>query len=134
MDEQLQDFAASFVESTRDYVFIRPEDNLLILRPNRVHNLNATATAMLHTLYNQEQVDVAGLVSQAAARYRVPEPQVAQDEGTLRLRIAPQSREPRPKHPQPEENEFLETSYAKGETDRSQFKRASNALPTGTRP
>jgi len=79
MDDRLQQFAASFVESTRDYVYIRPEDNLLILRPNRVHHLNATATAMLHTLYNQEGVDVAGLVGQMAARYRVPEIQIAQD-------------------------------------------------------
>jgi len=79
MDQRLQQFAASFVESTREYVFIRPEDNLLILRPNRVHHLNATATALLHALYNQEQVDVAALVSHMANRYRVPEPQIVQD-------------------------------------------------------
>lgn len=79
MDDRLQQFAASFVESTREYVFIRPEDNLLILRPNRVHHLNATATAMLHALYNQEQVDVGALVSQVADRYNVPETQVTQD-------------------------------------------------------
>jgi radical SAM protein with 4Fe4S-binding SPASM domain len=79
MDDRLQQFAASFVESTREYVFVRPEDNLLILRPNRVHHLNATATAMLHALYNQETVDVGALVDQVAARYRVSETQVAQD-------------------------------------------------------
>ena len=79
MVRKLQQFAASFVESTREYVFIRPEDNLLILRPNRVHHLNATATAMLQDLYSQEQVDVAGLVSQMATRYHVSETQIAQD-------------------------------------------------------
>jgi radical SAM protein with 4Fe4S-binding SPASM domain len=79
MDDKLQQFAASFVESTREYVFIRPEDHLLILRPNRVHYLNATATAMLHALYNQEPVDVAALVSRMAARYRVPEPRLVED-------------------------------------------------------
>jgi radical SAM protein with 4Fe4S-binding SPASM domain len=83
MDDRLQQFAVSFVESTREYVFIRPEDHLLILRPNRVHHLNATATAMLHALYNQEPVDVAALVSQTAARYRVPEPQVVRDLDSL---------------------------------------------------
>ena len=51
--EKLQQFAASFVESTREYVFVRAEDNLLILRPNRVQYLNPTATDMLHALYNQ---------------------------------------------------------------------------------
>jgi radical SAM protein with 4Fe4S-binding SPASM domain len=77
--DRLQQFAASFVESTREYVYIRPEDRLLILRPNRVHHLNATATAILHTLYAQEPVDVAALVRQMAARYQVPETQIVED-------------------------------------------------------
>lgn len=79
MDDKLQHFASSFVESTREYVFVRQEDNLLILRPNRVHHLNPTATSMLHTLYNQKQVDVAALVGQMAIRYRVTEDQIVQD-------------------------------------------------------
>ena len=79
MDERLQHFAASFVESTREYIFIRPEDNLLILRPNQVHFLNATATTMLHTLYQQEPVDVAALVRQMASRYSMPAEQIAHD-------------------------------------------------------
>ena len=77
--ERLQDFAASLVESTREYVTIRPEDQLIILRPNRVHHLNASATRMLHMLYNQQPVDVASLVRAMAARYGVPESQIAQD-------------------------------------------------------
>jgi radical SAM protein with 4Fe4S-binding SPASM domain len=60
-------------------VFVRPEDNLLILRPNRVHYLNPTATQMLHVLYNQEPVDVAALVAQVAARYQVSHSQIVQD-------------------------------------------------------
>ena len=44
--DSLQQFASSFVESTRDYVFVRPEDNLLILRPNRIHYLNSTNTQL----------------------------------------------------------------------------------------
>ncbi len=77
--DQLQQFASSFVESTRDYVFVRPEDNLLILRPNRIHYLNRTATDLLHALYNQWPVDVVALVAQMAQRYDVPETQVRQD-------------------------------------------------------
>ena len=79
VSDQLQQFASSFVESTRDYVFVRPEDNLLILRPNRVQYLNRTATAMLHALYSQRPVDVAALVAQMAGRYRVPETRIVQD-------------------------------------------------------
>jgi radical SAM protein with 4Fe4S-binding SPASM domain len=79
MNDRIQQFASSFVESTREYVFIRPQDNLLILRPNRVHYLNPTATDMLHALYNQEPVDVATLVAQMAARYQVTQTQIVQD-------------------------------------------------------
>ncbi|MBN1815486.1 MAG: PqqD family protein, partial [Anaerolineae bacterium] len=76
---RLQAFAESFVASTRDHVFIRPEDNLLILRPNRVQYLNKTGTEMLHALYSQEMVDVAALVAQVAGKYGVPEIQVEED-------------------------------------------------------
>lgn len=79
MNERLQQFAESFVESTREYVFIRPEDNLLILRPNKVHYLNKTATHLLGALYGQEQVDVGALVDQMAARYEVPGEQIEGD-------------------------------------------------------
>ena len=79
MNDRLQQFATSFVESTRDYIFIRPEDNLLILRPNRVHHLNPTATAILHTLYNQDPIDVSALVREMSARYAVQESQIEQD-------------------------------------------------------
>ncbi len=75
----VQAFAAEFIASTRDYVFIRPEDRLLILRPNKIHHLNRTATEMLAALYAQETPDVAGVVAQAAARYGVPQAQVEAD-------------------------------------------------------
>jgi radical SAM protein with 4Fe4S-binding SPASM domain len=78
-NERLQQFASSFVESTRDHVFIRPEDNLLILRPNRVQYLNKTGTEMLHALYSQETVDVEALVVQVAAKYGVPAARVGED-------------------------------------------------------
>jgi radical SAM protein with 4Fe4S-binding SPASM domain len=79
MGERLQEWASSFVDSTRDYVFVRPEDNVLILRPNQVQYLNRTAAAMLDRLYRQDPVDVAAVVSETAARYAVPETQVADD-------------------------------------------------------
>ena len=67
------------MESTRDYVFVRPEDAVLILRPNRVQYLNKTAAAMLHRLYQQDSVDVAQLVTEMADRYGVDEPRIADD-------------------------------------------------------
>lgn len=78
-EDRLQAFAESFVASTRDYVFVRPEDRLLILRPNRVHHLNDSATEIFTELYRQERVDVSSVVSRVAARYAVPESRVAED-------------------------------------------------------
>lgn len=39
-----------FMEEVRDYFFSRPEDNLLILRPNKVMHLNRTGMLMLKML------------------------------------------------------------------------------------
>jgi radical SAM protein with 4Fe4S-binding SPASM domain len=77
--QELQDFATRFVASTRDYLFIRPEDHLLILRPNRIHHLNQTAVEMLLALYSQRSPDVISVVNSTATRYGVPAPQVAAD-------------------------------------------------------
>jgi len=75
----LQDFASEFITSTRDYIFVRPQDKLLILRPNKIHHLNRTATEMLSALYAQETPDVDAVVRETAAKYDVPETQVATD-------------------------------------------------------
>ncbi|MHA2140530.1 MAG: PqqD family peptide modification chaperone [Candidatus Thorarchaeota archaeon] len=40
------------MEEVRDYFFVRPQDNLLILRPNKVMHLNETGTVMLQMLLN----------------------------------------------------------------------------------
>lgn len=77
--QELQDFATQFVASTRGYLFIRPEDRLLILRPNKIHHLNQTATEMLLALYNQRSPDVEAVVKSTAAHYGVSVPQVAAD-------------------------------------------------------
>ena len=76
---RLQQLATSFIEDTRDYIFVRPEDNLIILRPNRVHYLNRTATAMLHALYQRQPVDVAALVAEWSARWGVPAERIEAD-------------------------------------------------------
>ena len=84
----LQDFAATLVAQTREYVYIRPDDGLLILRPNRVHNLNATATAMLARLYAGEPPDVDAVIHQVAAQYGIPEGRVEADLERLLASVA----------------------------------------------
>lgn len=76
----LQRFADELVGATREYVFIRPEDGLIILRPNRLHYLNDTATFMLQSLYDHEVgPDVEGVVVAVVERYGIDPVQVRDD-------------------------------------------------------
>ena len=79
MNQAFLDQTASFISATRDLIFVRPEDGVLILRPNRVQYLNATATELLDALYRPADVDVAAVVTQFAARYAVPEERIIAD-------------------------------------------------------
>ncbi len=79
MNQAFLDQTASFIAATRDLIFVRPEDGVLILRPNRVQYLNATATELLDALYRPADVDVAAVVTQFAARYAVPEERIIAD-------------------------------------------------------
>ncbi|MGQ4910695.1 MAG: radical SAM protein [Candidatus Thorarchaeota archaeon] len=47
-----------FIDEVRDFFFVRPEDNLLILRPNKVMHLNATAMMMLRQLLDGTPLEV----------------------------------------------------------------------------
>lgn len=75
----LQEFAQQFIESTRDYIFIRPEDRLVIMRPNKTHHLNETACEMLRRLYAQDEVDAGRVVAEMAGEYGVAPELVAED-------------------------------------------------------
>ena len=80
---ELQAFAEQFVESTRALVYIRREDGLIILRPNRLHHLNETALMMLELLYSQETVDVAAVVDEVCRRYGAEAERVCRDLNNL---------------------------------------------------
>ena len=85
----IQAFAAELVKSTREYIYIRPEDRLIILRPNKVHHLNETATVMLKELYNGDgSVDVNSVVCRVAEEYGVGEERVAEDLRNLLISVA----------------------------------------------
>ena len=75
----LQRFASELVEATREYVYIRPEDGLIILRPNRLNFLNETATLILRELYAPGGPDVAAVVRTVQDTYGVDEERVRDD-------------------------------------------------------
>jgi len=73
----------SFSRSTRDVVYLRGADRLLIIRPNKLQHLNETAYAILDSLYTEGRTpdETAGRM---AARYGVPEAVIRKDmEGLL---------------------------------------------------
>jgi len=57
-----------FVASTRDVVFLREADRLLIIRPNKIQHLNPTAFEILWPLYH-ESLPAEELVERLAGRY-----------------------------------------------------------------
>lgn len=85
----LQSFANELVTQTRGYIYIRPEDGLFILRPNRVHHLNKTAVALLSRLYRNGQVpNVDTVIREVATEYAVDEERVRSDLYKLLLSVA----------------------------------------------
>ncbi len=85
----LQRFAAELVGSTREYIYIRPQDGLIILRPNRLHHLNPTATLMLDLLYNDpDGPNVEAVVAQVASRYGAEPDRVREDLRNLLTSVA----------------------------------------------
>jgi radical SAM protein with 4Fe4S-binding SPASM domain len=68
-------------------VFIRPQDRLLILRPNRAQHLNATACEMLTLLYAQPATDAQAVVREIAAKYGQTELRIAKDLDNLLLSV-----------------------------------------------
>lgn len=86
---ELQSFATELVTQTRDYIYIRPEDGLFILRPNRVHRLNRTALALLSRLYDHgSAVDAEEAVRAVAAEFAVDETRVREDLERLLISVA----------------------------------------------
>jgi radical SAM protein with 4Fe4S-binding SPASM domain len=89
MRTDLQAFATELVAQTKDYIYIRPEDGLFIMRPNRVHHLNQTAVAMLSRLYGDgNRPDVDRVVREVAAEYEADEERVRGDLYKLLVSIA----------------------------------------------
>ena len=85
----VQKFANDLVTSTREYIYIRPEDGLLIMRPNRMHHLNQVAVELLQRLYNGNGVPDAGAaIREVAAKYDVAEARVEADLRDLLLSVA----------------------------------------------
>ncbi|HIE24018.1 MAG TPA: radical SAM protein [Candidatus Korarchaeota archaeon] len=75
--KELEAFVSEVIERTSDYVWVRREDRLLILRPNTVHFLNETAAEILYLLYSG--MNAREVIKDISSKYGVEEKVVAED-------------------------------------------------------
>lgn len=67
-----------FVESTRDVLFLRDSDSLLIIRPNKIQHVNRTALEMLDSLY-MKRAGAGDTVKRMSAKYGLTEESLLED-------------------------------------------------------
>jgi len=74
-----ESFINDVVDNTRDYVFVRSDDSLLIIKPNKVHFLNETATKLVSRMYELPSGESFQAIAEVATEYRASTDQVAED-------------------------------------------------------
>lgn len=72
-------FIEDVVKSTKAHIFVRPDDGLLIIRPNKVHFLNDTASELLSDMYTQPEGNAYQAVANISRKYSKDEEHVAED-------------------------------------------------------
>ncbi len=72
-----------FVASTRNALFVRRVDSLLLIRPDKTMSINATAIDLLEAFYDRRRRPAAQIVAELAERWRVPKEQLLEDAGKL---------------------------------------------------
>jgi len=70
MEKKIFSSIDSFVNSTRDVLYLREDDLLLIIRPNRIQHVNRTAFEMLHSLYTEGN-GAESVTESVSARYGI---------------------------------------------------------------
>lgn len=82
----LAGMASRIVSTTASQIFLRPQDRLLIIRPNRMYFVNSTAFDILTMMYSPQYsagdgagVDVGRIVAECASRYGVGAARIESD-------------------------------------------------------
>ena len=68
-----------FVATTRQAVFVREADSLLMIRPDKTLQLNHSGVAILAGLYDRQQRPTADVLTELSTRFGVPLQRVAED-------------------------------------------------------
>ncbi len=80
--EMLVSAASEIIATTKEQIFLRDCDRLLILRPNRMYFVNKTALYILNKLYNPQYhkiedngkkftIDLNSIIDECAAKYKI---------------------------------------------------------------
>jgi radical SAM protein with 4Fe4S-binding SPASM domain len=88
--ETLVSAASQIIATTKDQIFLRDCDRLLILRPNRMYFVNKTALYILNKLYNPRYhkseeggknftIDLNLIIDECAAKYKIDKPVITAD-------------------------------------------------------
>jgi len=87
-NKDLEKFIHSFVDSTKDYVYIRKEDNLIILRPNKVHHLNKTALYFLSRIYKEHPISIEKIIKESSKKFSQSEERIKNDLYNLMISVS----------------------------------------------
>ncbi len=60
-----------FVDSTREVVYLRDVDRIMIIRPNKIQHLNESAYEILDLIYQKGQ-SITGVIDSISSRYGLP--------------------------------------------------------------
>ncbi len=66
MEKEIYTKIDSYVDSTREILYLRPDDMLLIIRPNKIYHINSTGFEILNGLYAEKKsaMDLALFLSE----------------------------------------------------------------------
>jgi len=78
LDTGIHASIASFIASTKEVMYLREVDKILIIRPNKIQHLNDTAYTMLHLLYH-EGLSPEMMLRKVSGQYGVAQPVLLED-------------------------------------------------------
>ena len=68
----------SFIESTRDVIYLRDVDRIMIIRPNKIQHLNGSAYEMLNSVYHMK-MSPQDTVDEMSNKYGIPSSDLMND-------------------------------------------------------
>jgi radical SAM protein with 4Fe4S-binding SPASM domain len=78
MNKSFEDKIKSFILRTKDVLYLRDADKIMIIRPNKIQHLNDTAFDILNHLY-QKNITLTETVDILASKYKITKERITND-------------------------------------------------------